>query len=37
MLSEMKIWIMANILAQRPSNGASVGPKVELCVNETKK
>jgi hypothetical protein len=30
MLSEMKIWTMERTLAQRASNGASVGPKVEL-------
>src|SRR6266446_5353665 len=35
MLSEIKTWIMASTLAQRASNGASVGPKVELWVNAT--
>ena len=37
MLSEMKTCTMANIFAQRASKGASVGPKVELCVNATKR
>ena len=37
MLSEMKIWIMARILAQRARSGASVGPKVELWVKATKR
>ena len=32
---EIKIWTIARIFAQRASNGASVGPKVELCVNAT--
>ena len=35
MQSEIKIWIMARILAQRASSGESVGPNVELCVNAT--
>jgi hypothetical protein len=35
MLSEIKIWIIARTFAQRASNGASVGPNVELCVNAT--
>ena len=34
---EIKIWIIARIFAQRASTGASVGPKVELCVNATNK
>jgi len=33
MLSDMKIWHIARIFAQRASSGASVGPKVELWVN----
>jgi len=37
MLSEMKIWIIANTFAQRASRGASVGPNVELWVNATNK
>ena len=37
MLSEMNICIMARIFAQRASSGASVGPKVELWVNATKR
>ena len=36
-LNEMEIWIIAKILAQRASNGASVGPKVELWVKATKR
>jgi hypothetical protein len=32
---EIKIWTIARIFAQRASNGASVGPKVELCVKAT--
>ena len=35
-VSEIKIWIIAKTFAQRASNGASVGPKVELCVKATK-
>ncbi len=37
MLREMDIWIMTKILAQRASNGASVGPKVELWVKAMKR
>ena len=37
MLKEIEIWIIAKILAQRANKGASVGPKVELWVKETKK
>jgi hypothetical protein len=33
--SEIKIWIIARTFAQRASSGASVGPKVELCVKAT--
>ena len=36
-VKEMQIWTMARILAQRASNGASVGPKVELCVSAIKR
>ncbi len=32
MQSEIEIWIIARSFAQRASNGASVGPNVELCV-----
>ena len=35
MLSEIKIWIIPRTFAHRASSGASVGPKVELCVNAT--
>lgn len=35
MVREIKIWTIARIFAQRASNGESVGPKVELCVNAT--
>lgn len=37
MVKEIKIWTIARIFAQRASNGASVGPKVELCVKATKR
>jgi hypothetical protein len=37
MQSEMEIWIMAKTFAHLASNGASVGPNVELCVNATKR
>src|SRR5438034_10455518 len=35
MVSEIKIWTIVKTFAQRASNGASVGPKVELCVKAT--
>jgi hypothetical protein len=34
-VSEIKIWVIAKTFAQRASTGASVGPKVELCVKAT--
>ena len=36
-VSEIKIWIIVRIFAQRASNGASVGPNVELWVKATKR
>ena len=33
----MKIWQMARSFAQRANSGASVGPKVELCVKAIKR
>ena len=35
MQSEIEIWIIAKIFAHRASNGASVGPNVELWVTAT--
>ena len=35
MQSEIKIWIIDKTFAHRASNGASVGPNVELCVTAT--
>jgi len=35
MLSEMEICIIVRTFAHRARSGASVGPKVELCVNAT--
>src|SRR4029077_17461913 len=37
MLSEIKICTMVSSFPQRASRGASVGPKVELCVKEIKR
>jgi len=34
-VSEIEIWVIAKTFAQRASSGASVGPKVELCVKAT--
>ena len=34
---EINTWIIARTFAQRASSGASVGPKVELCVKATNK
>jgi hypothetical protein len=36
-VNEMQIWAMVSSLAQRASSGASVGPKVELCVSAIKR
>src|SRR5205823_12625042 len=36
-VKEMQIWTIARILAHRANSGASVGPKVELCVSAIKR